>query len=135
MQASQDEPAQSTLNVSASIGFNRDSKDCMVIHPSDMHFIWSQGRLIVIKSIGKEKNTYLKGHDGRVTVIKCSRNGNLLASGECIGPGFQVAIIVWDFNTQEMLYRVRYHKEAILALSFSHDEKYLLSLGCKNDGN
>ncbi len=52
-----------------------------------------------------------------------------------MGPGFQVAIIVWDFNSLEMLYRVRYHKEAIIALSFSFDEKYLLSLGCKNDGN
>jgi WD40 repeat protein len=34
-----------------------------------------------------------------------------------------------------MLYRVRYHKEAILALSFSHDEMYLMSLSCKSDGN
>jgi WD40 repeat protein len=107
----------------------------MAIHPSDMHFIWAQGRLIVIKSIGNDKNTYLKGHDGRITVIQCSRRGNLLASGEVMGPGFQVAIIVWDFNSLEMLYRVRYHKEAIIALSFSFDEKYLLSLGCKNDGN
>ena len=100
MQASKEEPA-TALNVSASIGFNRDGKDCMVIHPSDMHFIWAQGRLIVIKSIGKEKNTYLKGHEGRVNCIKCSKKGTLLASGEIMGPGAQVAIIVWDFSSHD----------------------------------
>ena len=78
----QAEAQQNTLNITASIGFNFIQKDCMVIHPSDLHFIWAQGRLIVIKSIGKERNTYLKGHEGRITVIKCSRKGNLLASGE-----------------------------------------------------
>ena len=60
----------------------------MVIHPSDLHFIWAQGRLLVIKSIGKEKNTYLKGHDGRISVIQCSKKGNLIASGEVMAPGF-----------------------------------------------
>jgi WD40 repeat protein len=107
----------------------------MVIHPSDMHFIWAIGKLLVIKSIGKEKNTYLKGHDGGITTITCSKKGNLLASGESMGPGFMVALIIWDFNTLEMLYRVRYHKESVVALSFSFDESYLISLGCKSDGN
>ena len=58
-----------SLSVLGSIGFNFIYKDCMVIHPSDLHFIWAEGRLLVIKSIGKEKNTYLKGHDGRISVI------------------------------------------------------------------
>ena len=34
-----------------------------------------------------------------------------------------------------MLYRVRYHNEAIQALSFSCDEAYLVSLGGIRDGN
>ncbi len=69
MQAHKEDSTGSQLSVTASIGFNHVYKDCMVIHPSDMHFIWAQGRLIVIKSIGNEKNTYLKGHDGRISVI------------------------------------------------------------------
>jgi cilia- and flagella-associated protein 52 len=39
MQASEELSVK--LKVNASIGFNRMSKDCMVIHPSDMHFIWA----------------------------------------------------------------------------------------------
>jgi len=41
-----------TLKITASIGFNRATNYSIVIHPSDMHVLWAQGRLLVIKSIG-----------------------------------------------------------------------------------
>lgn len=34
-----------------------------------------------------------------------------------------------------MLYRVKYHKDRVVALSFSADEMYLASLGSLSDGN
>ena len=49
--------------------------------------------------------------------------------------GTVVAVIVWDFEQRDMLYRVRYHQETIQALSFSCDESYLISLGGISDGN
>jgi hypothetical protein len=51
MEASQQD--ETSLNITASIGFNRTNNYTMVIHPSDMHFLWAQGRLLVVKSIGK----------------------------------------------------------------------------------
>ena len=45
------------------------------------------------------------------------------------------AVIVWDFEQRDMLYRVRYHNETIQALSFSCSESYLISLGGITDGN
>ena len=45
------------------------------------------------------------------------------------------AVIVWDFEARDMLYRVRYHNENIQALSFSCDEAFLVSLGGLKDGN
>jgi len=80
-----------------------------VIHPSDMHFIWAVGRTIVIKSIEREQNTYLKGHEGRICQIAISKSGALLATGELMGAGQVSAVIVWDFEAKDMLYRVRYH--------------------------
>lgn len=44
-------------------------------------------------------------------------------------------MIVWDFATHDMLYRVKFHKQKIQALSFSCDDQYLVSLGGKVDGN
>ena len=54
VQAQQQVSPSQHLGISASIGFNATYKDCMVIHPSDMHFIWAVGRTIVIKSIEQE---------------------------------------------------------------------------------
>lgn len=45
------------------------------------------------------------------------------------------AVIVWDFEQRDMLYRVRYHAGGIQALSFSCDSSYLVSLGGITDGN
>jgi WD40 repeat protein len=45
------------------------------------------------------------------------------------------ALIVWDFNSCQILYRVRFHKQMIQALSFSCDEKLLASVGGARDGN
>lgn len=85
------------LNISASIGFNNQHKDSVVVHPSDMHFLWAQGCVLVVKSIGQENNTYLKGHEGRICTITCSKNGALVATGESHNSGFNAAIIIWDF--------------------------------------
>lgn len=129
----EEETTQSALSVAANIGFNSYSGNCMVVHPSDMHFIWATGPIIVIKSINKPQNTYLKGHQATICSIAVSKNGKLLASGENQAPGQPAALIVWSFDTYEMLFRVRYHKEEILALSFSCDSEFLLSLGGQKD--
>ena len=52
-----------------------------------------------------------------------------------MGPETVSAVIVWDFEARDMLYRVRYHNESIQALSFSCNESYLVSLGGLRDGN
>jgi len=43
---------EAKLNITASLGFNFSRQNCMIIHPSDMHFLWAQGCVVVIKSIG-----------------------------------------------------------------------------------
>lgn len=47
--------------------------------------------------------------------------------------GFQADIIIWDFDTLEIVQRLKLHKVLIQSLSFSHDEKYLASLGGQDD--
>lgn len=107
----------------------------MTVHPSDMHFLWASGPILVIKSLNKAENTYLKGHEGQICSISVSKNGKLLASGELQTAGLNAALIVWDFNTYEMLFRVRYHKQEVQALTFSCDSYWLLSLGGQADAN
>lgn len=45
----------------------------------------------------------------------------------------QADIIIWDFDTLQMMHRLKLHKVLIQSLSFSFDEKYLASLGGQDD--
>jgi hypothetical protein len=75
----------------------------------------------VVKSIGEEQNKFMKGHEGRICTIACSKDGLLVATGEEVQQGFNAAIITWDFEQKEMMYRVRFHRTSILSLTFSCD--------------
>ena len=45
----------------------------------------------------------------------------------------QADIIIWDFDTLQIVQRLKLHKVLIQSLSFSNDEKYLASLGGQDD--
>ena len=70
---------------------------------------------MVVKSVEEASNTYLKGHENPICILAVSPTGKLLASGERVGGSVQAALIVWDFEAREMLYRVRYHIDMIQA--------------------
>jgi WD40 repeat protein len=109
----------------------------MIIHPSELHMIYAVGSLLCVKSVDQDKDRYLYGHSSRINYITVSKHGNLLGSGETqdIRSEEQAALIVWDFNSYEILYRVKYHKQSIKALSFSCDEAFLVSIGGTKDGS
>jgi WD40 repeat protein len=125
------------LEIEGNIGINCRSSNCMVIHPSELHMVFAVGSLIVVKSVEHERDRYLYGHTARVNYITISNNGNLMGSAETqdIRTAEQAALIVWDFNSLEILYRVKYHKQCVRALSFSCNEGLLASIGGKQDGN
>ena len=99
--------------------------------------IFAVGSLVVVRSVSDEKDKFLKGHTSIVNCLAVSQRGNLMASGEAHEPSSvdSAALIVWDFNTFGILYRVRYHKQMIQSLSFSCDEMYLVTVGGAKDGN
>ena len=76
--------------------------------------IYSVGSLLVVKSVDGSKDRFLRGHTCRINYLSISKQGNLMASGEVHeitqGKDECAALIVWDFNSFEILYRVRFHK-------------------------
>lgn len=49
--------------------------------------------------------------------------------------GFQADVIIWDFETRELLHRLKLHKVLIQTLAFSFNELYLASCGGQDDNN
>lgn len=92
---------ESYLELEANIGINCSTKNCLEIHPSELYMIYAVGSLVVIKSVDGEKDKFLKGHAAKVNYITCSRQGNLICSGEAhdLRSSESAALIVWDFNS------------------------------------
>ena len=100
------------LEVDTNIGINCNSKNTMVIHPSEMFMIYAVGSLLVIKSVDETPDKYIRGHSGRINFITASKSGALLATGEAHDLRSEecATLIIWDFASLEIMYRVRYHK-------------------------
>ena len=100
------------LQLKSLIGQQQRHKDCYLVHPSEDFIVFSLGSLIVVKSLlDLNQVSYLKGHEGQICVVTISKSGRLLGSGEQVADaGFQAALIIWDFYTKDMLYRVKFHK-------------------------
>lgn len=59
---------------------------------------------------------------------------NIVASGQSTHMGFKADVIVWDYRKRALYCSLVLHKVKVEALSFSPDEKYLVTLGGQDDG-
>jgi len=76
--------------------------------------------------------TYLRGHNQPIMSLAVSPSGRFAASGES---GKDSDVIVWDLHSLSLLYRLSEHDHGVHHVSFSHDEKLLLSVsGVQDDG-
>ncbi|CAG9315816.1 unnamed protein product [Blepharisma stoltei] len=121
------------LELSAVIGFSGNVIQGLILHPDNEHIIYPLGSTIVVRHIVSRVQTFLRGHDQRVSCITISRSGNLIASGQQTHMGFQAQAIIWDFNTKQPLQVIKLHKVLIQSLHFSPNELYLASLGGQDD--
>lgn len=102
-------------------------------HPNGQNFLYCAGWNIGVGDLtNPHSQRFLRGHDGHITCIAVSPSGRYIASGQ---EGERSDIIVWDFETSNKLYSFEEHDYKIQSLSFSHDEKILVSIGCPDDGN
>lgn len=107
--------------------------DGLILHPDNEHIIFPLGTTIVVRNIITRTQQFLRGHDNDVSVIRVSSSGKYVASGQKTHMGFLAEIIIWDFDTLQIVHRLKLHKVLIQSLSFSFDERYLASVGGQDD--
>uniref|UniRef100_A0A8B9MC31 Cilia- and flagella-associated protein 52 n=1 Tax=Accipiter nisus TaxID=211598 RepID=A0A8B9MC31_9AVES len=107
----------------------------LICHPDKEHILYPLGCTVVIQELDSKKQTFLHGHTNNVSCIVVSRNGMYVASGQVTFMGFKADIILWDFQTKELLARLSLHKGRIEGLAFSPNNLYLMSLGGQDDGS
>ena len=121
------------LNLMAVIGFNGGVIDGLILHPDNETIIFPLGSQIVVRNVLTRQDQFLKGHTNYVSALTLSNSGKYLASGQKTYSGFKADIIIWDLERMSLIHRFSIHKYLIQSLSFSFDEKYLVSLGGAED--
>jgi WD40 repeat protein len=127
------QPKAQQLNLLAVIGFNGGVIDGLILHPDNETLIFPIGSQIVIRNVLSRQDRFLKGHTNDISTLTVSNSGRYLASGQKTFSGFKADIILWDLTTLSIVNRFSIHKVLIQSLSFSYNDKYLVSLGGVED--
>ena len=71
--------------------------------------MFAAGGTVVIQSfLDPHDQHFLSGHDGPITCMCMSKSGRYFASGQ---NGENSDVLVWDFESKKMLYRLSEHGE------------------------
>eukprot|EP00741_Cyanophora_paradoxa_P003430 tig00000704_g3333.t1 len=126
----------SDLPLEATVGFSGTIPSGLQVHPSGQFLIYPLGSTVVIRDLkNPRQSTFLQGHSDKISCLALSKSGRYIASGQVTYMGFQADIIVWDFVERKLVHRLVLHKVKVQSLAFSHNDRYLASLGGQDDNN
>nr|XP_026493637.1 cilia- and flagella-associated protein 52 [Vanessa tameamea] len=118
----------------AIIGFDGSAIRGLKVHPSGEHIIYPMGNKVCIQEWKTKKMYFLSGHTNSVSTVAVSPKGTFIGSGQINHIGFKASAKLWDFKNKTMLGSHELHKVRVEALAFSSDERYMISLGGRDDG-
>ncbi|KAK0149603.1 Cilia- and flagella-associated protein 52 [Merluccius polli] len=123
------------LVLEAVIGFNGHVFSGLRVHPDRDHLIYPLGSTVILKRLQDGRQEFLHGHTNNVSCVAVSKSGRYISSGQVTFMGFKADVIIWDFEKRAIYARLPLHKAKVEALSFSPNDKYLVSLGGQDDGS
>ncbi|XP_063681556.1 cilia- and flagella-associated protein 52-like [Bolinopsis microptera] len=123
------------LELISTIGFNGSVPHGLLVHPDGEHLIYPLGCTVVIENIKTHEQNFLSGHTNDVSCLAVSKSGKYVASGQITHMGFKADVIVWDFEAKAPYATFTLHKVKVEALAFSPSDKYLVTLGGRDDSS
>ncbi|CAH2036810.1 unnamed protein product, partial [Iphiclides podalirius] len=118
----------------AIIGFDGSALKGLKVHPDGEHIVYPMGNKVCIQEWKSKKMHFLSGHSNSVSTVAVSPKGTYIGSGQINHIGFKAAAKIWDFKKKVVIGSHELHKVRVEALAFSSDERYLISLGGRDDG-
>ena len=96
-------------------------------HPDGQHYVFAAGGNVVLGDItDPHKQEFLRKHDDYVTVVQLSKRGNFIGSGQ---RGSNSNVVIWSYETREIMFICEENDEVVTAIDFSEDEKIVATLG------
>ncbi|XP_037293640.1 cilia- and flagella-associated protein 52 [Manduca sexta] len=122
------------LETYAIIGFDGSAIRGLKVHPDCAHIVYPMGNKVCIQEWKTKKMYFLSGHTNSVSTVAVSPKGTYVGSGQINHIGFKASAKLWDFNKKTLIGSHELHKVRVEALTFSSDERYMISLGGRDDG-
>ncbi|XP_050433048.1 cilia- and flagella-associated protein 52 isoform X2 [Adelges cooleyi] len=123
------------LELRSLIGFDGNPSNGLILHPDGVHLIYPLGTNITAYDWSTKKQRFFEGHTNVISAVAVSKSGRLIGSGQVNYMGFRSPIIVWDFQSGQVVTKYESHKVRVEAVAFSCCEQYLISLGGLDDGS
>jgi len=123
------------MELVSTIGFNGSVPHGLLVHPDKEHLIYPLGCTVVIENLKTNEQKFLSGHTNDVSCLAVSKSGKYVASGQLTHMGFTADVIVWDFAAKKAHTTFTLHKVKVEALAFSPSDKYLVTLGGRDDSS
>ncbi|CAB0002716.1 unnamed protein product [Nesidiocoris tenuis] len=105
------------------------------VHPGGRHMIYPFGMKVAVVHMDTKAHRYLEGHTNVITTVAVSKSGRFVAAGQVNHMGFKAPVFVWDFESGEVKMSHESHKVRVENVAFSSCERYVISLGGKDDAN
>lgn len=101
--------------------------ECVAFHPDNAQLACGAGYVAWVSRLsGDEARTAFRGHEKRITAVRFSPNGNILASSS-----YDRTVRLWDARTGALLRTLSGHLHEVNDIAFSPDGKRIAS--CSRD--
>ncbi|XP_028331789.1 WD repeat-containing protein 90 isoform X1 [Gouania willdenowi] len=117
------------LKLKAVIGYNGNGRGNMVWSPDQGLFAYTCGCVIVVEYLHSGSQKHLLGHREEISCLALTNDAKTMASAAGSANDTTNIICLWDIPTGTCCYTIPYHKGAVQSLSFSRDDRFLLSVG------
>ncbi|KAM4024166.1 LOW QUALITY PROTEIN: WD repeat-containing protein 90 [Anomaloglossus baeobatrachus] len=127
---------QERLVLRAAIGYNGNGRGNVVWNPDTGFFAYTSGSVIVVEDLHSGSQRHWLGHPEEVSTLALSHDALILASSSGSGDGSSLCQIrVWDTQGGSCLRILTLHRTEVQAMSFSRDDRLLLTVGDYRDGS
>ena len=121
-----------SLPLRAIIGLNGRIPGAVLLHPDNQHLCFAIGSSLAVRNVLAKSLHLLRGHEHCISCIAVSSCGKFIATGESSPQGVLGDIIIWNFETMDLLWKFSVHKGPITSIAFSSDSAFIVSLADDN---
>lgn len=123
------------LELRSLIGFDGNPLNGLILHPDGVHLVYPLGTNIAAYNWSTKVQRFFEGHTNVISAVTVSISGQYVGSGQVNYMGFRSPIIVWHFETGQLVAKYESHKVRVESVAFSCCENFLISLGGVDDGS